>query len=136
MEFHRAPRRRPLVNMTNMVDVMMLLLIFFVVSTTFIYRPAIPIDLSESEHLSAVRTGSVLVSIDRQGKLYLDAAPMSLAELQSALSERLKSMQDKRVVIEADRNVPYGAVVQAVDAVVGSGARHVRLPAIKKNPEN
>jgi len=134
VEFHRASWHRPVINMMNMVDVMLLLLIFFVITTTFIYRPAILVEPPESDHLAAVPTGTILVSVDAEGGLYLDGQPLSPFELRSQLAERVQTEQDNHVVIEADRKVPYGVVVQAVDTVVASGARRITLPTIMRSP--
>ena len=135
MEFHRVARRRPMINMTNMVDVMMILLIFFVVSTTFLYRPAIPIEPPETTHIALSQTAGILVTIDKAGRIYLDGAATDLSSMRNQLAARLKDSPDKRVVIEADRDAAYGVVVQAVDVVVGSGAEHVHLPTLLRQPE-
>ena len=134
MEFHRVSRRRPILNITNMVDVMLLLLIFFILTTTFVYRPAITVNLPVSEQVPMARTGTILVSIDRQGHLFLDGAPVGLEELRKTLPERVKAFPDKHVVIEADREVPYGTVVQAVGVAASSGATRLTLPALRKEP--
>lgn len=135
MEFHRSARHRPIINMINMVDVMLLLLIFFAASTTFIQRPAIVVEPPESEHLTLLRTGVILVSIGAAGELYIDAENVEASELRSRLSERLQQEKDKHVVVEADRRVPYGTVVQTVDEVLASGAQRISLPAVMKHSE-
>ncbi|ADD67875.1 Biopolymer transport protein ExbD/TolR [Denitrovibrio acetiphilus DSM 12809] len=104
------------VNLTPLIDVVFLLLIFFMVSTTFIYSNSIDVNLpaakgdetSVSENIRVVLTQSGVINID--GKAYPENA------VEKHLAQMKKSKPESTVIIEADKNVTHGRVVFVMDA--------------------
>jgi len=121
--------------MTNMVDVMLLLLIFFTISTTFINRPSMKIEVPEAVHIEDVRTDGIMISIAQDGSLFLDGKSVSRHELKTRVIELAKQDKTSKVAIEADRSVPYGTVIQTIDMLRDNGLRHIILPMIRQRPE-
>jgi hypothetical protein len=80
MEMRGARRKRSLIlNVTSLIDVLFLLLIFFMISTTFLSQPAIKLELPEAEHSEAVRQTPLVVHVDQDGRIYLNDEPIELS---------------------------------------------------------
>lgn len=105
-----------------MIDVVFLLLIFFMVSTTFVARPGLKLNLPESESTTKTPTERWVVSVERNGQLYLNDEKTELSKLRSRLNA-----ERKPVVIRADEEVSHGIVVTVLDAVKTAGVESVDL---------
>jgi biopolymer transport protein ExbD len=121
MRLEKGRRRKALINVTSLIDVVFLLLIFFVVTSTFLERPGIDLSLPEAGS-SASEVAEVSVRIAADGGLYVDASPVSPEELAQVLEARLREAGTTEVTLEADRRVPHGRVVAAMDAARKAGA--------------
>ena len=112
-------RRKPfdLLDLTPLIDVVFLLLIFFMVSTTFIREPGgIRVDLPHSDTQEFIREGEELViKVDADGDLYVDEVPVDLEGLRKELRRTVQLDPDTTVIIKADRDVEHGAVVRVMD---------------------
>jgi biopolymer transport protein ExbD len=117
----RRSRRNALPDLTPLVDILFLLILFFVLTTTFL-RQGLSVDLptgeGESRENSLVR---VLLTVE--GDLYWDEEPLSEAELSGRLSREVP----ESVSLEADRRVPYGGVVRIFSLLRAAGVEHVLL---------
>lgn len=116
-----------------MIDVVFLLLIFFMVSTTFVARPGLKLDLPQSDSTTETPAERWVISIERNGQLYLNDDETDLDSLQSRVNAELKP-----VVIHADEAVSHGIVVTVLDTVKSAGVESVDLSteAPEDEPEN
>ncbi len=118
----RPGRRRnpPDLNLTPLIDVVFLLLIFFMVSTTFSREAELTIELPEAEGEQAVVERDVVeIVIDTSGQFYINGQQVVSTHVEvvrRALREAGQALNDPRIVISADRNTPHQAVVTAMDA--------------------
>jgi len=118
----RRGSEEPKVDMTPMVDVVFLLLIFFMISTTFVETPGIDVNLPKSSlEVTEKKPQEVKVFIDARGKIVIDDQQVSL----KGLKERLKTMgartAETTFVLMADRDVRHGRVVEVMDAAKEAG---------------
>lgn len=122
MRLEKGRRRKALINVTSLIDVVFLLLIFFVVTSTFLERPGIDLTLPEA---GSGETGVsvVTVRIVADGQVFVGDRPVPLEELAGVLEGRLRAEETTEVTLEADRSVPHGRVVAAMDAARRAGAR-------------
>jgi len=123
MDFRRAKRRSVVVNVTSLIDVMFILVLFFTVSTTFVSQPAMNLQLPTAEHAEATRQSPIIVHIDEKGTVYLNDEPIEPALLLSALTSRLATSSDKSVVLKADSRVTHGHVIEILDIIKGAGVQ-------------
>ncbi len=123
MEFRRGKRRSLILNVTSLIDVLFLLLIFFMISTTFLSQPAIKMELPEAKHADEVRQKPLVVYVDQYGKVYLNDEPMDIPLLEAALKRKLDESTDKSLVLRADSRVSHGSVVEVLDIVKGAGVK-------------
>jgi biopolymer transport protein ExbD len=121
MEFRRARRRSVVVNVTSLIDVMFILVLFFTVSTTFVSQPAISLQLPVAEHAEATRQAPIVVHVDQNGGVYLNDEPVELALFAQELKSRLAEQTEKAVVLKADSRGSFGVVVHVLDVIKGAG---------------
>ena len=109
------------INVTPLVDVVLVLLIIFMVTATYIVRASIEVDLPRAAH-GGETTGTMLsVVITRDGELYLDGVKRSEPELVARAREAAAASPEARAIISADKGALHGAVVRVIDVVKGAG---------------
>ena len=111
-------------DMTPMIDMIFQLLIFFLL-TSFFILPAVNVTLPKSSTTEARPPGSLIVTVERGGAVQLAGAPVSLADLPSVLGAALARASDRSVVIQSDTGVPFGKVVEVMEAAREGGARDI-----------
>ena len=119
----------PEVNLTPLIDVVFLLLIFFMVSTTFDKEAELNIELPEaSGKVTESRQFKVEISIDAQGHYFINNRRVrdeKLATLKRALQDTVASHEQPKLIISADRKTPHEAVIRAMDAARQLGLTHL-----------
>ncbi|MDH4036999.1 MAG: biopolymer transporter ExbD [Candidatus Krumholzibacteria bacterium] len=127
MELRRARKRSVIINLTSLIDVLFLLLIFFIVSTTFVSQPAISLQLPEARNAEAVRQSPIVVYMDESGAVFVNDEPIEPALLEQALINRLADQDEKAVVLKADSRVSHGAVIHVLDLIKGAGVKKLTV---------
>jgi biopolymer transport protein TolR len=115
------------INVTPLVDVMLVLLVIFMV-TAPILQQGVSVNLPHAE--AAPLTGEedqLVVAVDRQSKTYLNDSQISLAELDTKLRAILRERPDRQVYLRADRDVRYGDVMEVIAAVKGAGVQRLGM---------
>ena len=126
------------INVTPMVDVMLVLLIIFMVVTPFLQQGitvAIPRDLKNPDEDQAInKETSVIISIPNDNEYYLGKKRVNLDDLKSSVEKALanKKEEDKIVYIKSGVNVSYGEVVKVINAVREKGVDKIGLVADRK----
>lgn len=126
----RLPRTRrdPVeVNLTPLIDVVFLLLIFFMVSTTFETRQALELELPESVSGVAAEVSPVTLVVTAAGGYRLGDRELSAAGLGEALAAEAEQARHHGLVVEADGRASHAAVVRALDRAGALGIRQVRI---------
>ena len=124
MQIRERKRKRPAINITSLIDVMFLLLIFFMVSTTFAEHPGIKLELPSASTAEPGKLGQLTLTIDKKGRMFLNDAPVKEEELRSRLKAAAKKT-DATLVLKADKEVPYGHVINAMDISRQCGIRRI-----------
>ncbi len=123
------------VNLTPLIDVVFLLLIFFMVSTTFNRVSEIQIDLPESsEHAVESTVDAIEITIDVEGQYFVNKQRLvntQAATLKRALSDAIANQKNPPVTLVADANTPYQAVITAMDVAAQLGIS--RLSSVTQN---
>jgi len=137
MQFRRQTKEQDGVNLTPLIDVVFLLLIFFMVSTTFTKESHLKLNLPEAAGPQAVEeTRAVEILISADGSYSVDGQGLinkKLATLKSALSEVSAGEYNRPLVITADATAHHQAVVRAMDAAGQLG--FVNLSITTRQPE-
>jgi biopolymer transport protein TolR len=109
------------INITPFVDIILVVLIIFMVTATAIVRQAIEVKLPDAATGSTAET-SLALSIDAQGRWYLDGAPVTPDGLRAAIRQaKDQAGQDITCLLAADHRVSHGEVVRAIDLIKQEG---------------
>ncbi len=139
MMFRRQKTEEVNVNLTPLIDVVFLLLIFFMVSTTFTKETHLSIDLPEATGKPLVEhENQVEIVIGKQGSYAVNGKPLvnnDLKTLITALSKESKGDTSMPLVITSDAKTPYQAVVTAMDASGQLGFVHLTITTMEKPKE-
>ncbi len=118
------------INVTPMVDVMLVLLIIFMVITPMLQK-GVSVDLAKTNNPRAMddadKEDSILVAITRDGKVFLGSDQTPPDQLAQKVRDRLANKTDKRVFIKSDARAKYGVVVDVVDNVRSAGVDQLGL---------
>ena len=134
MNFRHRKAEELDVNITPLVDVVFLLLIFFMVSTTFDRQSELNIELPEaSGEITESEVVDVEIFIKRDGKFIINdnAVSSNIDSLLRALREAAGDNSDPRVIISADKETTHQAVMTAMDAARQLGFIHITFSAVK-----
>ena len=109
------------INVTPLVDIVLVLLIIFMVTANFIVRETVEVDLPRAANGGETVQGLVNVVLDKEGKLYFDGAEVDEAGLTAKVAEAVAKDKDTRAIISADQSLAYGRVMRLIDVVKGQG---------------
>jgi len=127
------------INVTPMVDVMLVLLIIFMVVTPMLQK-GISVDMAPvnnpEQMPDADKEDALLVSITKDGKVYFGSDQIQVDNLTQKVKDRLANKQDKRVYVKADMRTRFGYLVQVVDNVRAAGVDDLGLLTGQKKTGN
>jgi biopolymer transport protein ExbD len=129
MRFYIRKRRAPSVIIVSLIDILAILLIFFIVTTTFRKnQPQLQINLPESrtaEQAPAENTEPVILRIKTATEITLDEKPVTLENLADALRTLREQAPARPIAMQADREAPFGVVVRVLDALRDAGIKNI-----------
>jgi biopolymer transport protein ExbD len=132
MNFAVRKRRAPSIIIVSLVDILTILLIFFVVSTTFKKdQPEVQINLPESKTATKApaELEHAIVAVDEADAIKLDGRPVAVDELERAV-RNLSQTQKASLALQADRKASFGTIIKVMDALKLAGVRN--LPAFTR----
>jgi len=139
MQFYTRKRRNLFINVVSLIDILAILLIFFIVTTTFRKKqPQLEINLPESkaaETAPAPSNEPLVLRVKSGEEISLDEKPLVLDQLASAIQSAREAQPARGVALQADREAPFGVVVKVLDALKQAGIQDV--PAFTQpEPDN
>ena len=114
------PRFMAEINVVPLVDVVLVLLVIFMVTAPMLYR-GLDINLPQTSTNTIKPEQRVVLTVERDRRIYLDKELMPLIQLQPRLHTLRSSNPEVSVFLRADRDVPYGTVVQVMDSIKKAG---------------
>ena len=130
MQFRVKRYIKPVINIASLVDVLFLLLIFFMVTSAFVEQPNIKLELPSTRHSEVSKVERTVLTISRDGQLFLRDKPVDKQNLEKELRRLMLDTGDEVLVLKADKMVPYGDVVDVMDYAKGAGFKKVVAPTI------
>jgi biopolymer transport protein ExbD len=119
MQFVRKPRRQPVINIISLIDILIVLLIFYIATTVFKKsEPKIKIIVPSSSHGTTTPNETLpsIIYVTEESKIFLDAAQVDPDKLGDLLKSKLAADPDFKVAMKADTKAPFGVIVQVMDA--------------------
>jgi biopolymer transport protein ExbD len=117
-------RRRGLItdiNVTPLVDIMLVLLIIFMLTAHLIAKQAIEVQLPKAAQSTAVEATTLAVTLTREGRMFMNGVETSPAGLRAAVQAAVSKDKKAQVIIAGDKNVSHGRVVWVLDLVKSLG---------------
>jgi biopolymer transport protein ExbD len=133
VDFGRLPRRKPSINITSLIDVMFLLLTFFLVTTTFIEQSALKIELPSMQNADRVQQEKrYTLSVGAGGSLVFNGEAMSSDALKVRLSAAASDVDASGgLLLRADRGLSYGQVMGVLDLIKGAGVHRFAIGTVE-----
>ncbi len=108
-------KRKVTISITSLIDVVLLLLIFFMLTTSFVEQPGMKLDLPETKSSKSERTGELEILVAADGSIFINGTATFIDELETQINEIALEMDDKSLILKADKAVSYGTVVKIMD---------------------
>ena len=125
----RNRQRRASVDMSPLIDVVFLLLIFFAVTTTFLEQSGMELELPESSTAPSTTADAIVVEISSGGEIRMDGEAVTADTLEQRVAA-LAEEDRAKITVRADRAIDLGTWVQVIDALRKGGAEGISLPMV------
>lgn len=117
------------IDLTPMLDVTFIMLIFFIVTTSFIQPSGITVNQPAAATAEARETSSIMVGINPQGQVWIDGRQVAMGEVRAVIERLHAESPDAAVIIQADRKAPSGVLVRVMDQVRLAGIEDMAIAA-------
>ena len=137
MRFSRLKRRTEIkkgqLDMAPLIDVVFLLLIFFMLTSNFVFQPGIKVSLPKAITSEVISSENFVVTVTEQDLLFLNGQPITITELVSKLKEAYQ--EDRSLLLKADTNASLGRVVEIWDLCRELGIPQINIATNQKAGE-
>lgn len=128
----RALSTQAEIQITPLIDMVFILLIFFLVTTSFVSETGLSIERPQSSLSDELPKESVSVAIDAGGQITVDGQRAGLLSIRPLLQKKLRNRQNLAAVIVGDRAVPLDRIVRVMDEVKAAGVDQIAIAATKE----
>lgn len=128
MKFPHLNKKDASFNLTPLIDVVFLLLIFFMLTTTFVnLENRIKVDLPTGDFAAAEPSENIIVTLTENNTIYLNGKLIDPLKLTESVAAEIKDEPEKIVILEADKNVLHGKVIRVLDLLTKGGAERIAI---------
>ncbi len=114
------------INVTPLVDVVLVLLIIFMV-TAPVLQSGIEVSVPHTKTVKEITEERLVITIDRDQNVFLNNQPVNINQVAARIREKVRDPQGQSIYVRADENVPFGAFATVMDAVKQSGITNVSI---------
>ena len=125
MQILEKPKRKVQINITSLIDVLFILLIFFMVTSTFLEQPGMKLELPKAKSANVEKVENLVIYIDEDRQLFLNDKPVAIDRMLEQLKDLIAENEEPTLVLRADRSVPHGLVVTAMDLAKQAGIKRL-----------
>ena len=131
MEFNLPSRKKKDmgIEMGPLMDIVFILLIFFVVTSSFTRETGVDVTKPQAQTASQLEKENLLIAITREGTIHMNERQVDLASLQDILKQSLSKNPDRESVVIADKEAETGVLVQVIDMCNLAGVKKVSIAA-------
>lgn len=122
------------INMTPLIDIMLVLLIIFMVSSSAAIESGLDVELPEMNAVSDKTSEVLVVSLNKEGTIAVKGEEVKADQLQTKISEYLKELKTESVILEGDSSAPLEQVMMVMDTARSAGAKNFSIAAKLKTP--
>ncbi len=132
MRFKQKSQNVDNIDVSPLIDMVFILLIFFMVTTTFVKDMKLDLDRPSAASASTASTKVIRVYIDNTGEIYIDNQSVKVWAIQSKLRDILRSSDEKSVLVVSDGEIPVNSLIDVIDECRMSGAKDVAVSTTKE----
>ncbi len=121
-----------LIDLAPMTDMVFQVLLFFIISSSFVLEPGIKVNLPKSQTSELQVQQKLIITVDKSQQIFVGNKVVPIEQLEERIKLLLPYYQDKMVVIRADETVPHGLVVKIMDISKTAGAQKLAIATEKK----
>ena len=125
--------KKLLINITPLVDVLFILIIFFVVTSTFIEQPGVKLELPKATTARPEKVEKAILTITRDQQLFFQGEPISRETLPRRIQQAMEQSPDHSLIINADEHVEHGFVIEIMDIARQNGVQKVVIATKAKD---
>lgn len=127
MKFSTTNKPLSVFSYSSLTDIVFLLLIFFLLSSSFVLQTGIKVQLPKSATAEQQPQTQIIITVTTDGRIYLNTEPMTVDALGARLAPLVSKDPEKLVIIKADQSVSLQSAVQVMDIAKGVGAQRLLI---------
>ncbi len=120
------------IDMTPMLDIVFIMLIFFIVSTSFLKEAGIEVSKPKAQQSQKTDKANIFIAIRENGEIWMDKRVVDIERVSANIERMLAETPTEVVVIQADKEAKHGIVVKVMDQIKASGIDRISIAAEKK----
>lgn len=120
------------IDMTPLIDVVFIMLIFFIVTTSFVRESGVEVNRPKAATATEQSKAGIFVAIKANGEIYIDRKQVDIQRVRAGLERLLADQGDVGLVIQADQDTRHGVVVKVMDAARDAGISQIAVAAEKQ----
>jgi len=125
----RAPQDEAQIDMTPMLDIVFIMLIFFIVTASFVKESGITVDKPSAETAEKRPKANIFIGIDHNGDIYMLKNKVDKDAVKAGLEEMLLENPESTVVVQADNRADAGILIKVLDAAKAAGVKNISVAA-------
>ena len=132
MDFEGRARIHSHLDIAPLIDIVFLLLVFFMLTSTFLVPEAIELELPESSSASVTETMPIVVLLDKTGRLALNGEAIGLDQLRMAIEPLLKQDAASAITLKSDAHTEVQQLLKVMDEIRAAGGSNIALATMQK----
>ena len=125
----RKVREEASIDMTSMLDIVFIMLIFFIVTSSFVRESGVEVNRPQASHIEQQEDAGIVIAITDNNDIYIDKRLVDMQRVQASLEQLLTEQPTASLVIQADKYAFNGTVVEVMDQAKGAGIEKIALSA-------
>lgn len=118
------------IDMTPMLDIVFIMLIFFIVTTSFVKEAGIEVNKPQASEAQQQKNANVFIAITEDGKVWVDKRELDVDRVRSTLERLLAEQPTDIVIIQADKKAKHGVVIEVMDQIKAAGIEKIAIAAV------
>lgn len=119
------------IDMTPMLDIVFIMLIFFIVTTSFVKEAGIDVNRPKAEQATQKQSANIFIAVSANGEIWMDKRMVDVERVAANIEKMLAEQPTDMVVIQADKEARHGLVVKVMDQIKSAGIDKISIAAEK-----
>jgi len=119
------------IDMTPMLDIVFIMLIFFIVTTSFVKEAGIEVNKPQAANQTKQKSANIFIAVKDSGDIWLDKKRVDVELVSANLEKLLAEQPTDFVIIQADKDAKHGVIVKVMDAIKDAGIERISIAAAK-----